>query len=326
VAAVVPALVAAGCKTFFVATADEARTARTHAPAATIYVLDGYFGGSGDAFAACDARPVIGGLNEFAEWEAYRQISGWRGGAAIHIDTGINRLGFSSDDAQMVLPRMMVHDPGITLVMSHLASAETPNAASNARQLADFRPVAAHFSSIPSSLANSSGIFLGNTYAFDMVRPGAALYGINPTPDADNPMQAVVDLKARILQIRQVARGESVGYGAAWTARRATRLAIIAAGYADGYFRVAGARDGTRGGEVIVGGRRCPIVGRISMDLMAVDVTECPEGSVRRGQMATLIGDGLTVDQVAHHFGTIGYEVLTSLGHRYARVYKNAPA
>lgn len=325
-AAVVPALVAAGCKTFFVATADEARTARLHAPAAVIYVLDGYFGGSGDAFAACDARPVIGGLNEFAEWEAYRQISGWRGGAAIHIDTGMNRLGFSGDDAQMVLPRMMVHDPGMTLVMSHLTSAETSDSLMSARQLADFRAIAAHFSSIPASLANSSGIFLGSSYAFDLVRPGAALYGINPTPNTANPMRSVVELKARILQVRQVARGDAVGYGSTWTARRASRLAIIAAGYADGYFRAASAPNGSRGGEVVMAGSRCPVVGRISMDLMAVDVTDCPDGAVRRGQMATLIGDGLTIDEVAHHFGTIGYEVLTSLGRRYARVYKNAPA
>lgn len=325
-AAVVGALVSAGCKTFFVATAEEARIARASAPDAAIYVLDGYFGGSGDAFASCDARPVIGGLNEFAEWEAYKQISGWRGGAAIHVDTGMNRLGFSSEDAQMVLPRMMVHDPGITLVMSHLAAAETPGHALSVRQLADFKPVAAHFSLIPASLANSSGIFLGPNYTFGMVRPGAALYGINPTPDSDNPMRSVVELKARILQVRQVARGDSVGYGATWTARRASRIAIVAAGYADGYFRAASSRDGFRGGEVLIAGQRCLIVGRISMDLMAVDVTDCPEGAVRRSQMATLIGDGLTVDQLAHHFGTIGYEVLTSLGRRYARVYKNAAA
>jgi alanine racemase len=271
---VVQALVAAGCKTFFVATANEARSARTVAPDAVIYVLDGYFGGSGDAFASCDARPVIGGLNEFAEWEAYRQISGWRGGAAIHIDTGMNRLGFSSDDAQMVLPRMMVHDPGITLVMSHLAIAEDQKHPLNARQLADFRPMAAHFASIPASLANSSGIFLGSAYAFDLVRPGAALYGVNPTPEADNPMRSVIELKARILQVRQVARGDSVGYGATWTARRVSRIAIVSAGYADGYFRAASARDGSRGGEVVIAGRRCPIAGRISMDLMAVDVTD----------------------------------------------------
>ncbi len=154
-----------------------------------------------------------------------------------------------------------------------------------------------------------------------MVRPGAALYGVNPTPEADNPMQPVVKLQARILQTRDIERGDSVGYGGTWTARRPTRIAIVAAGYADGYFRAAGSTDGTRGAEVIVAGKRCPVAGRISMDLTAIDITDLPANAARRGHMATLIGDGITVDELAHHFGTIGYEVLTSLGRRFARVY-----
>jgi len=153
------------------------------------------------------------------------------------------------------------------------------------------------------------------------VRPGAALYGVNPTPEADNPMLPVVELKARIVQIRHIERGETVGYGGTWTARRPTKLAIVSAGYADGYFRAASANDGTRGAEVIVAGARCPIAGRISMDLMAVDITDLPQNAARRGHLVTLIGDGITVDELAHHFGTIGYEVLTSLGSRYARIY-----
>jgi alanine racemase len=209
--------------------------------------------------------------------------------------------------------------------MSHLASAESLNHPLNARQLASFREIASLFSGVPASLSNSSGVFLGAQFQFDLVRPGAALYGVNPTPEADNPMQPVVDLKARIVQIRNVERGESVGYGGTWTTRRPTRLAIISAGYADGYFRAGGSNDGTRGAEVVVAGKRCPVVGRISMDLMAVDVTDLDKNAVRRGHMVTLIGEGITVDELAHHFGTIGYEVLTSLGRRYARVYKGSP-
>ncbi len=159
-----------------------------------------------------------------------------------------------------------------------------------------------------------------------MVRPGAALYGVNPTPEADNPMQSVVELKARIVQIRNVERGETVGYGGTWTARRPTKLAIVAAGYADGYFRAASANDGTRGAEVVVAGKRCPIAGRVSMDLIAVDVTDLEKNAARRGHLVTLIGEGITVDELAHHFGTIGYEVLTSLGRRFARVYKGGEA
>jgi alanine racemase len=316
------ALAAAGCKTFFVATLDEARAARAATKSASIYVLDGLFQNCGDAFAQIDCKPVIGDLNELAEWDVFCRRTGWAGGAAIHIDTGLNRLGLTVVEAQGIVPRIVAGDHGITLVMSHLACAETLNHPLNAKQVAAFREIASLFSGVPASLANSSGIFLGPQFVFELVRPGAAVYGVNPTPEADNPMQGVVDLKARIAQIRNVERGDTVGYGATWTARRPTRLAIVAAGYADGYFRAAGSNDGTRGAEAVVAGKRCPVAGRISMDLLAIDVTDLPNNAVRRGHMVTLIGEGVTVDELAHHFGTTGYEVLTSLGRRYARVYK----
>src|SRR5712672_2266931 len=320
------ALAGAGCKTFFLATVDEARAARAAVPSATIYALDGFFQNCGDAFAKVDCKPVIGDLNELAEWDVFCRRSGWEGGAAIHIDTGMNRLGLTITEAQGIVPRSNAGDHGITLVMSHLACAETLNHPLNARQVASFREIASNFSGVPASLSNSSGIYLGPQFQFDMVRPGAALYGVNPTPEADNPMQSVVDLKARIVQLRTVERGETVGYGGTWTARRPTRLAIVSAGYADGYFRAASANDGSRGAEVVVAGKRCPVAGRISMDLMAVDITDLEKNAVRRGHMATLIGEGITVDELAHHFGTIGYEVLTSLGPRYARLYKGDAA
>ena len=320
------ALAAAGCKTFFVATVDEARAARAAMPSATIYALDGIFQNCGDAFAKIDCKPVIGDLNELAEWDVFCRRSGWAGGAAIHIDTGMNRLGLTINEAQGIVPRINAGDHGITLVMSHLACAEALNHPLNTKQLAIFREIVSLFTGVPASLSNSSGIFLSPQFQFDLVRPGAALYGINPTPEADNPMQPVVDLKARIVRIRNVERGDSVGYGGTWTARRPTRLAIVSAGYADGYFRAAGSNDGTRGAEVVVAGKRCQIAGRVSMDLIAVDITDLEKNAVRRGHMATLISEGITVDELAHHFGTIGYEVLTSLGPRYARVYKGGAA
>jgi alanine racemase len=320
------ALAAAGCKTFFVATLDEARVVRTALPSVTIYALNGFFQNTGDACAKIDCRPVIGDLNELAEWDVFCRRSGWSGGAAIHIDTGMNRLGLTISEAQGIIPRINAGDHGITLVMSHLVSGELVNNPTNARQLTAFREIASLFSNVPASLSNSSGIYLGPQFQFDLVRPGAALFGINPTPEADNPMQPVVELKARIAQIRNVERGETVGYGGTWTARRPTRLAIIASGYADGYFRAASANDGTRGAEVVVAGKRCPVAGRISMDLTAIDITDLPPNAARRGHMVTLIGEGITVDGLAHHFGTIGYEVLTSLGPRYARIYKGGTA
>jgi alanine racemase len=320
------ALASAGCKTFFVATPDEARAAREALPSADIYVLDGFFQNSGDAFAKLNCRPVIGDLNELAEWDVFCRRSGWSGGAAIHIDTGMNRLGLTLVEANGIVPRINAGDHGITLVMSHLACAESLNHPLNAKQVATFREIASLFSGVPASLSNSSGIYLGPQFQFDLVRPGAALYGINPTPEADNPMQGVVELKARIVRLRDVERGDSVGYGGTWTARRPTKLAIVSTGYADGYFRAASANDGTRGAEVIVAGKRCPVAGRISMDLMAIDITDLPDKTARRGHMVTLIGEGITVDELAHHFGTIGYEVLTSLGKRYARIYKGDEA
>jgi alanine racemase len=317
------ALAAAGCKTFFVATLDEARAVRAAVPStAAIYVLNGLFQNSGDAYAKIDCRPVIGDLNELAEWDVFCRRSGWSGGAAIHIDTGMNRLGLTITEAQGIIPRINAGDHGITLVMSHLVSSEQLNSPVNAKQLTAFREIASLFSGVPASLSNSSALFLGAPFQFDLVRPGAALYGVNPTPEADNPMLPVVELKSRIVQIRNIERGETVGYGGTWTARRSTRLAIASVGYADGYFRAASANDGTRGAEVMVAGKRCPVAGRISMDLTAIDVTDLPPSAVRRGHMVTLIGEGITVDELAHHFGTIGYDVLTSLGSRYARIYK----
>src|SRR6202165_2624689 len=246
------ALAGAGCKTFFVATLDEARAARAAVPSATIYVLDGFFQHCGDAFAKLDCKPVIGDLNELAEWDVFCRRSGWAGGASIHIDTGMNRLGLTLVEAQGIIPRINAGDHGITLVMSHLACAEALNHPLNAKQLAPFREIASLFSGVPASLSNSSGVFLGAQFQFDVVRPGAALYGVNPTPEADNPMQPVVELKARIVQMRNIERGDSVGYGGTWTARRPTRLAIVSAGYADGYFRARGSNDGTRRAEGIV--------------------------------------------------------------------------
>lgn len=320
------ALAKAGCKTFFVATLDEAKAVRPAVPSAALYVLDGFFQNCGDVYAAIDARPVIGDLNELAEWDVFCRRTGWAGGAAIHIDTGMNRLGLTITQAEGIVPRIEAGDHGITLVMSHLASAEQLNNPVNAKQLTAFREIASLFSGVPASLSNSSGVFLGAQFQFDVVRPGAALYGVNPTPEADNPMLPVVELKARIVHIRNLERGEGVGYGGTWTARRPTKLAIVSAGYADGYFRAASSNDGTRGAEVVVAGKRCPIAGRVSMDLMAVDITDLPANAARRGHMVTLIGEGITVDELAHHFGTIGYEVLTSLGRRFARIYKGGEA
>jgi alanine racemase len=319
---VTAALAKAGCKTFFVADLSEARRVRETATEAAIYVLNGLMPGTAPAYAELRARPVIGSMVELAEWDVFTSAQAWRGGAALHVDTGMNRLGISVNEAAALAPRIRTENHGITLLMSHLACAENPEHPLNERQIRLFREVRLHYRGIPSSLANSSGIFLSDAAHCDIVRPGVALYGVNPTPGRSNPMRPVIELLARIVQVRTVPRGETVGYSATWTAKRTTRLAVAAVGYADGYLRASGSTDETPGGNAIIAGKRCPLAGRVSMDLLAIDVTDLPEGAVRRGDVATLISDEITVDEVATAAGTIGYELLTSLGRRYHRVYR----
>ena len=312
----------AGCTTFFVADLSEARRARAVVPEAVIYVLNGLPPGAGETFAEHQLQPVIGSVAELAEWDAFCATSSWRGGFALHVDTGMNRLGVSVGEAASIAARLASDNHGMSLLMSHLVDAENPDSARNNEQLLAFREVRRLFRGVPASLANSSGIFLGRSAVCDLVRPGAALYGLNPTPGYANPMDRVVTLRARILLVRDIETGQTVGYNATWTARRPSRIAIIGVGYADGYLRAASADDNKPGGVATVGGLRCPIVGRVSMDLMAIDVTEVPKAGTRRGDPVTLIGDGLELEEVAEHAGTIGYEILTRLGHRYARVYR----
>lgn len=317
---VATALARAGCKTFFVADLSEARRAREVAPDAAIYVLNGIIPGTPPVYAELRARPVIGSMVELAEWDAFVAAMQWRGGAALHVDTGMNRLGISANDAAALAPRIRTENHGITLLMSHLACAEDTAHPLNERQISLFREVRLLYRGIPSSLANSSGIFLSDKAHCDVVRPGVALYGVNPTPGKPNPMQPVIDLKARVAQVRTVARGDTVGYSAGWTAKRTSRLAALSVGYADGYLRALSSSDETPGGFAIVGGKRCPLAGRVSMDLLAVDVTDAPD--LRRGDLVTLIGGGLSLDDVASAAGTIGYELLTGLSPRFHRVYR----
>ena len=315
-------LASAGCKTFFVADLGEARRVRACTEEATIYVLNGFAYEGSSAFVELRARPVINSMTELAEWDAFVAAQLWRGGAALHVDTGMNRLGISAAEAAALAPRVQMENHGISLLMSHLACAEIPDHPMNDRQIRLFREIRLLYRGVPSSLANSSGIFLGGSAYCDLVRPGVALYGVNPTPGKKSPMRPVVDLRGRIIQVRPVNKGETVGYGAAFAAARPSRIAVVAVGYADGFLRSASAARGKPAAEVIVAGKRCPIAGRVSMDLLAVDVTDLAEGAARRGDLATLIGDGISVDELAAGMGTIGYEVLTNLGQRYHRVYK----
>jgi alanine racemase len=321
----------AGCRTFFVAHVSEGAAAREACPDATIYVLNGLLPGSASAYGAHNLRPVLGSREEIGEWAAFNRIAATRLPAAIHVDTGMNRLGLRVDDAVALKGDALLDDFEPALLMSHFVSSEIPDDPINARQIDAFGTVRAAFPHIPASLCNSSGIFLPQSPRLDLVRPGYALYGGNPTPDRDNPMRAVVRLEARVIQVRDAGPGETVGYNGQWTAGGQRRLATLSIGYADGYPRAASATDakartGAPAGEAIVAGQRCPFAGRVSMDLLSIDVTGIPENLVRRGDLVTLIGDDLDVDEVGRRAGTIGYEILTSLGRRYARTYVGGSA
>ncbi|MCI9878558.1 MULTISPECIES: alanine racemase [Methylobacterium] len=313
-ARVVPVLWAAGCRTFFVAHLGEGVEARAVLPGATIYVLNGLLPGLGPTLVAHDLRPVLGSRDELAEWAALARSAGRTLPAALHVDTGMNRLGLCLPEALALSGDPLIGQAGIGLLMTHLVSAELASDPVNARQIADFTRVRAAFPGVPGSFANSSGIFLGEAAHHDLLRPGYALFGGNPTPWKPNPMRPVVRLEARLAQIRDVAPGETCGYNGRWRAPEPRRLATLSMGYADGYPRAASGR-----GVALVDGVRCPILGLISMDLIIIDVTDAPE--VRRGATATLIGEGLDVDAVGRAAGTIGYEILTGLGSRYVRHY-----
>lgn len=318
-----PALWAAGARVFFVAHLSEGLAARRLLPAeAAIYVLNGLERGAEPKdYAERGLAPVIGGEEEVARWSAFAVRRGRIFPCALHLDTGMNRLGFESLKRLQAAMERHGAASGADLLMSHFVSSEIPGDPINMGQIEQFEAARAALPGLNASLANSSGMFLPARPIYDLARPGYALYGGNPTPGSENPMRPVVSLAIAIQQTRWLESGMTCGYNAQWTAKRRTRLATLLAGYADGLPRGAGATDLRPGAEVAIAGRRCPLVGRISMDLSIVDVTDLPEDAVRAGDRAEFFGSSVDLDDFANRSGTIGYQVLTSLGPRYRREY-----
>ena len=315
-------LAAVGCRTFFVATTAEGEEVRRLAPNATIYLFDGLVPGSGPRLVDAGLRPVLGSPEEIAEWTATPK-AGPNAEAAIQIDTGMSRHGLAPDEA-----RALASDSTLlaaiqpALVMSHLACADDPAHPMNRRQRDEFAELTALFPGTTASLANSAGIMLGHDYQFALTRPGIALYGARALI-GEPALEPVVTAEALVLRVRNAPAGSTVGYGAAQRLSRASRLAVLAVGYADGYLRAAGSTDHRTGAEVAVRGKRAPLVGRVSMDLMVADVTDIP--TVKRSDWAELFGPTIMLDDVADRAGTIGYELLTDLGRRYERRYVGRP-
>lgn len=333
-AEVVPALVDAGCRRFFVALPHEGAVVRRTAPAAEIYVLSGPLSGeTGGYFRAHRLTPVLNSIQDAALWEA----EGWDGNqqlpAALHVDTGMNRLGMSLAEArQFASDNALTRAVQVSLVMSHLACADEPSHPLNRMQAKAFQEARALFPGIEASLANSAGILLGGDFLAGLTRPGIALYGGAPSSVSPSPVRPVVTAQARVLQVRHVRKGESVGYGATVHVTRDSIVAIVAAGYADGLHRAASGsgvplrRSVPQGGAGFIGGRRVPLLGRISMDLTAFDVTDLGADEVAPGDMIELFGPNIPIDEAARAAGTIAYELLTSLGRRYHRVYVRGEA
>jgi alanine racemase len=320
---VAPALVREGCRVFFTAHLEEGMRLRALVPAdAVIYVLHGPPPGVTMEFVQYDLVPVLNDAAQAADWRAAARALGRTLPAALQFDTGMSRMGLAPVDL-----RALLDDPdalaGIRplLAMSHLACADEAchrmNGLQRERFAAALPALRRRFPDIRASLANSSAIFLGPGFHHDLVRPGAALYGIHPQPGSGaNPLRQAVSLQARIIQTRTIAAGDCVGYGARHTAGGACRIATIALGYADGWLRALSGR-----GHAVIDGVRVPFAGNVSMDSITLDVTGMPEARVAPGQLVDLICAGQTVDDVAAEAGTIGYEVLTRLGSRFHRSY-----
>ncbi len=320
-APVAAALAAAGCRLFFAATLDEAIALEGILPGSCeIAVLNGPLPDCAEELAAHRLVPVINHRGQLAEWEL---VAARRGPlpAMLHIDTGMARLGLTAREFDELGQCPQRRSPiRWRALISHLACAEAAHHPLNQIQLQRFASARSRLDHLPASLSASSGIFLGPAFHFDFVRPGAALYGVNPQPGSANPMRQVIRLKGRILQIREVDAGETVGYGATHVTAAPGRLATVGVGYGDGWLRSLSGRGSGR-----VGSERVPLLGRVSMDLAVFDVSAADPSLARPGGFVELLDDEYGVDAAAADAGTIGYEILTALGRRYHRVYRGAP-
>jgi alanine racemase len=315
---VAPALALEGCRVFFTAHLEEGMRLRQVVPEdSSIYVLHGPPPGATAEFFQYDLIPVLNDPGQIADWRRLCVRLERRLPAALQFDTGMSRMGLSPTAVDALLADPSWKDEiKPVLVMSHLACADERDHAMNTLQRERFAALRARFAGIPGSLANSSAVFLGADYRHDLVRPGAALYGINPHPGSPNPLRQAVSLRARIVQSRSVQAGDVVGYGARYVADGPRRIATIAIGYADGWLRSLSGR-----GHAYIDGVAVPVAGTVSMDSITLDVSGIPEARVQPGCEVELLGENQTVDDVAREGGTIGYEVLTRLGNRFHRQY-----
>jgi alanine racemase len=320
---VAQALAQEGCTEFFVAEVSEGIDLRVALPEVDIFVLAGAHPGTTEQLIAHDLAPVLISAEQIGRWSLLSAGRPDRLRCSLHLDTGMNRTGLdAADTAALLADPSKLQQLDVVHVMSHLASADDPDTTQNERQLAAYHRIRAGLPMGVASLANTPGIALGPTFHLDHVRPGVGLYGSDPSPGRRLGLQPVVNLHSPVLQVRTVAGGDTIGYGATHTTAGERRVATIGVGYGDGFLRAQSGR-----GRVAFDGHTAPIVGRVSMDLITVDISELPTDIVvTAGSTAELIGPTITIDDVAVAADTIPYEILTSLGRRYRRRIVDEPA
>ena len=318
---VAKALSRAGAQFFFVANPEEGLMLRKALPNAHIFVLGGLWPGASDLYAAQRLMPILHSMGMLDEWLNFCVQQGEAYPAALNFDTGMNRTGFRMSDVNWVRQQMQRSGYQPQVIMSHLCCADVQNHEKNRTQLALFHSIMAHFPDTPASLANSAGLMANKANHFQLVRPGIALYGGRAISGRKNPMSPVVSLHVPILQVRDGKTGETVGYGAEYTLQRDSRIAIISLGYADGFLRSASSSNSRQGAKLDSNGHLVPVRGKVSMDLVAVDVTGFGLNGPVPGEMVEVLGPTVSVDDLADAAGTIGYEILTGLKGRYHRTY-----
>ena len=324
---VVPALQKAGCENFFVALPEEGLRVRQVAPDARCFLLNGLFPNAEKVIHQHGLVPILNTLNQVERWAAYSKEQNTPLPCALHMDTGMRRAGMSLNDLERVANQSHLRDHlDVQLFMTHFACADDIGHPKTEVQRELFDQASPLFPNVPRSAANSAADLQSNNFCYDLARPGIALYGGEALNDVPNPMQPVVTLEGRIMQITKGEAGDSVGYGGTETLTRKTRIAYVSVGYADGYLRSSSQmgvplRAITQPAKAFFKGHTLKGVGRISMDMCGFDVTDVPENEMSEGDWIELFGPNIPVDDVARAAGTIGYELLTGLSNRYARTY-----